>query len=296
MHCFSKASTPIPRRRCATASARAIPGFAVLAAASVVACQRPVRVADAPEPAGRVYYLCESHPVEGRPGASEGWTGCEVDQGPGMTGDAVLRYPDMMAAAGVGAWVTGILTIDSAGHVAWASLRLGGIVADSMASVDSTHGALFVAYATHDLRLWRFTPARLGGKPVAVTLPVEIQYAFPPGHDSAARLPLHAVRITDWVRAAVGWEQIERTASGSVSRADSVGVVTAAREAVLAWDTGVDSASVVVRRIIRWTPTITAVEMRSGPSGSEIHYCTARHSAGRWRVTCDRHLVVRSVS
>ena len=75
----------------------------MLFSAVVVACpHRPAPVAEAPGPAGRVsYYLCRSHQVEARTVASEAWTGCEVDQGPVITGDAVLRYPDVMAAAGI---------------------------------------------------------------------------------------------------------------------------------------------------------------------------------------------------
>ena len=171
-----------------------------------------------------------------------------------------------------------------------------------MASVDSTHGALFVASATHDLRSWQFAPARLNGNPVALTLPVEIEYAFPPGHDSAARLPLHSVRITDWVRAARGME---------AGRADRQRCVVARRQhrgrgriaggTVLAWEgrsrliTGADSASVVVRRLIRWTPAITAVEGTSHLRKRDPLLYGIR-SAGRWRVMCDRHFVVMSAS
>ena len=100
------------------------------------------------------------------------------------TANVPLRYPDMLLQAAVGGTARAELVIDSAGRVS--AFRV----------IESTHD-MFAQSAKNAIPRWRFTPATLGGRAVAVRVEQRVRFVAPStSMDPRAQPPTSAAHDT----------------------------------------------------------------------------------------------------
>ena len=119
------------------------------------------------------------------PATGEPYEVCQVDRAPvADTGNVPPRYPDMLLQAAVGGTARAEIVIDSAGRVR--AFRV----------IESTHD-MFAQSAKNAIPRWRFTPATLGGRAVAVRVEQRVRFVAPStSMDPRAQPPTSAAHDT----------------------------------------------------------------------------------------------------
>ncbi|HEY9225198.1 MAG TPA: energy transducer TonB, partial [Gemmatimonadaceae bacterium] len=116
---------------------------------------------------------CKPDFLSSLPAGDVAW--CAAEKSPSLVAQTPIRYPDLLLSANVEGEVVLEATIDTSGHVDFATVQVRR----------QTH-EIFTHAVRASVRMWRFVPARIDGKPVRARGVLRVDFLIP-RHDSVPR-------------------------------------------------------------------------------------------------------------